>query len=142
MDKIIKNQPDWDDTINKNFSKFSNDDFSDNVIYLNGTQKHDNPGGTQLYWRCSTLGEIKLYQIQGYVQFPTLAAGQTIDVFNIPGITGTVHSIMVMLKDGFQDNGIYIDYSSNPGTFHIINYSGKAQQSWTARYGIWVICDN
>lgn len=141
MDQIIKNQPDWDDTINKNFSKFSNEGYSDNVIYLNGAQKADD-SGAQLWWRCSNLGEIKLYQIQGYVNLPTIADGQTIDVFNIPGITDTVRSMMLMLKDGFQDNKIYFDYSSTPGTFHIINYSGKAQQPWTARYCIWVICDN
>ena len=141
MDQIIKNQPDWDDTINKNFSKFSNEVFSDNVIYLNGAKKNDAPG-TQLFWRCSNLGEIKLYQIQGYLQLPTIADGQTIDVFNIPGITGDVRAAMIMLKDGFLNDKIYLDYSSNPGTFHIINYSGQAQQSWLARYGIWVICDN
>lgn len=140
MKQIDKHQQDWDEPINENFEKFGNSDYTDNVIYLNGAQKDTNGG--QIWWRCSTLGETKLYQIEGYVQLPTVAAGQTIDVFNIPGMTSTVRSAMITLKDGFKGNGIYLDKSGNPGTFCISNYSGQTQNSWRAKYCIWVICDN
>lgn len=140
MEQLVKNQPDWDEPLNRNFEKFWNSQFTDNIIYLNGAQK-DTSGG-QLYWRCCALGETKLYHIEGYVQLPTVAAGQTIDVFNIPGITSTVRSTMITLKDGFRGDGIYLDKSSNPGTFCISNYSGQEQKSWKAKYCIWVICDN
>ena len=139
MEQLVKNQPDWDETFNRNFSKFGNSNFTDNVIYLNGAQKDTNGG--QIWWRCSNLGETKLYQIEGYVQLPTVAAGQTIDVFNIPGITSTVRSAMITLKDGSHE-GIYLDKSSNPGTFCISNYSVQTQNSWKAKYCIWAICDN
>ena len=140
MEQLVKNQPDWDETFNRNFSKFGNSDYTDNVIYLNGAQK-DTSGG-QIWWRCSNLGETKLYQIEGYVQLPTVAAGQTIDVFNIPGLTSTVRSAMIVLKDGFKAGSIYLDKSGNPGTFCISNYSGQTQNSCRAKYCIWVICDN
>lgn len=139
MEQLVKNQPDWDEPLNRNFEKFWNSQYTDNIIYLNGAQKDDNGG--QLYWRCCNLGEAKLYQIEGYLQLPTVAAGQSIDVFNVPGITNTVRSTMVALKDGFHE-GIYLDKSSNPGTFCISNYSGQEQKSWKAKYCIWVICDN
>lgn len=140
MEQLVKNQPDWDETFNRNFGKFGNSYYTDNVIYLNGTQKDTNGG--QIWWRCSTLGETKLYQIEGYVQLPTVAAGQTIDVFNIPGITSIVRSAIITLKDGFKADNVYLDKSSNPGTFCINNYSSQTQNSWKAKYCIWVICDN
>ena len=140
MEQLVKNQPDWDDTFNKNFSKFGNSSFTDNVIYLNGAQKDTNGG--QLWWVCRSLGETNLYHIEGYLQLPAVAAGQTIDVFNVPGITSTVRSAMIALKDGFVDNNVHLDTSSNPGTFCIKNFSSQDQKSWKAKYCVWAVCDN
>ncbi|MCH9393178.1 hypothetical protein MM193_00500 [Limosilactobacillus reuteri] len=138
MEQIIKNQPDWDDVINKNFSKFSNSGFSNNVIYLNGAKKDDT---FPLWYRCYSLGECKIYAVQGYVDMPDLAPGQTVDVFNIPAITDTPRYVNVQTVASSADAVLTQSESAN-GTFAIKNTSSSAINNWHPRYSMLIICNN
>lgn len=139
MEQIIKNQPDWDDTINNNFSKFSHSEFSDNVIYLNGAKKDAN---LPLYYRYYNVGEFTIYTVQGYIGIPDLAAGQQIDVFNIPAITQKVRYLNVQTMDP-SDTKALLDREEAPnGTFFVLNRSSNPIKDWYPRYSMLIICDN
>ncbi|MBD5806885.1 hypothetical protein [Limosilactobacillus walteri] len=137
MERIIKNQPDWDDAINKNFSKFGSTDWSDNVVYLNGTQKD---ATLPLQWSKKGLGDITMFVIQGYVKLPDISNGQSIDVFNIPGINTTDFQIG-SVEDGALEQ-TYLTPSTNGGTITFKNYSGQDQKAHNARISIIIISNN
>lgn len=137
MERIIKNQPDWDDAINKNFSKFANEDFSDNVIYLNGVKRYDqNP----LWFRCSKVGEIQIWTIQGIVTLPDIASGQSIRAFNIPAITNKIH---YMNADLLNTTALSFNYDeSAAGMFSVANSTTNKFESQNVVFRALVICDN
>ena len=137
MERIIKNQPDWDNTINENFQKFSNTDWSDNVIYLNGAQK---AMAFPLQWSRKGLGDITMFVIQGYVKLPDISNGQSIDVFNIPGINITDFQIE-SVEDGAIEQ-TYLTPSTNGGTITFKNYSGQNQKAHSVRVSIIIISNN
>lgn len=138
MQTLIKNQPDWDDTINKNFSKFSNSDFSDNVIYLNGAIKDK---GLPLWYRCYHIGEVKLFTVEGFIDMPDIKPGQTIDVFNIPAITSKVHGL---LYNNFEaSKQAFLNFNETAyGTFCIKNETTDVIKNWHPRYELLIVCDN
>ena len=137
MEKIIKNQPDWDEPINENFAKFSSTDWSDNVIYLNGTQKDT---GLPLQWSKKGLGDITMFIIHGYVKLPDISNGQSIDVFNIPGINITDFQIG-SVEDGAIEQ-TYLTPSTNGGTITFNNYSGQEQKAHSVKISIIIISNN
>lgn len=137
MEQIVKHQEDWDDVINKNFGKFSDGQFSDNVIYLNGAKRNDsNP-----IWHCGySLGVVKLFVVQGMITLPDLAAGQTIDVFNIPAITSKVQSTQVYYLG--PDRGVKLNNDGSvPGTFSASNTTSDTNKSLVMNFKLLAICD-
>lgn len=140
MKQIVKNQPDWDNPINENFSKFKNDDPSGNVIYLNGASKDDS--NFPMWWGCYHVGDIKFYVIDGYIGLPDVANGQQIDVFNIPGINSKVLSAFAQTKDGSRGDSFYLTDGTTNGTFGVVNFSGETVRAHKARYTVLVICEN
>ena len=139
MKQINKHQQDWDEPINENFAKFSNSEFFSNTIYLNGATRDS---AFPLWYRCYNLGEAKLYTIQGFIDMPDLAVGQSIDVFNVPGITGTIRFLSVQNVEAKKEDTILMNSSSANGTFTIVTRSSEPIKNWHPRYSILVICDN
>lgn len=140
MDKIIKNQPDWDDVINKNFAKFKQEGYTDDVIYLNGTAKDDKQ--SPLWYRCLHLGETNLVEAEGFIKTPNLAPGQTIDIVNLPGVTGHIKTVVSQNVYGGRDNVPILSKSNNPGTLNLTNYSTSDTGVWQMGYSILAVYDN
>lgn len=141
MDQIIKNQPDWDKTINNNFAKFVKDKASSDVIYLNGASKSAK-NGYPLWWRCNHLGIVDVYLIGGYIDLPTVPAGRKIDIFNIPG-AGQVEFVQAQLFDDFLADTLYLTKSDNKtGTIAIHNSAKTDASAHTSGYQIIMMCPN
>lgn len=138
MKQINKYQQDWDEPINENFSKFANDDFSDNVIYLNGATKDS---GFPLWYRCCHVGEVKFFFVNGFIDMPDLQSGQRIDVFNIPAISSKVHHLIYNNAEASQPAFLDFNESAN-GTFSIKNISTEVIKDWHPRYTMLIVCDN
>ena len=137
MKQINKYQQDWDEPINENFAMFSNGQFSDNVIYLNGAKRKD----SSPIWHCGySLGVVKLFVVQGTIILPDLAAGQTIDVFNIPAITSKIQSIQVYYSG--PDRGVKLNNDESvPGTFSASNTTSDTNKSLVMNFKLLAICD-
>ena len=140
MDQIIKNQPDWDDVINKNFAKFKQEGYTNNVIYLNGAAKDDNK--SPLWYRCLHLGETNLLEAEGFIKTPSLTAGQSIDIVNFPGVTGHIKTVVSQNVYGWKDNVPVLSKSNNPGTLNLTNYSTSDVGAWEMGYSILAVYDN
>lgn len=138
MEQIDKHQQDWDKTINDNFAKFEEGSFTDNVIYLNGANK-STKHGFPLNWKRFDLGVVALYEIEGYIDLPTIKAGQEIDIINIPG-AGALQFAIAQLADDFLSNNLYIHKSSKPGTLCIHNSSTSDVAAHTSMYQILMTC--
>lgn len=138
MQKMIKNQPDWDSIFNDNFEKFSNEDFSDNVIYLNGVKRYD---PYPLWFRCYKVGEMQIWTIQGIVTLPDIASGQSIRVFNIPAITNKIHYMDA--GSSKQSAGVFFNYDeSAAGMFSAANSATNKFESQNVNFRALVICEN
>lgn len=140
MDQIIKNQPDWDKTINDNFAKFVKDKTTSDLIYLNGASK-SNKNSFPMWSQCYHLGVVDMYVIDGYIDLPTIKAGQQIDILNVPN-AGAVEFAECQLSDDFLVNTLYLIKSNKPGTIAIHNSSATDVSAHTSRYQIIMTCPN
>ena len=140
MDQIIKHQPDWDKTINDNFAKFVKDRATSDLIYLNGASKSDR-NSFPMWSECYHLGVVDMYTIQGYIDLPTIKAGQEIDILNVPN-AGTVEFAECQLFDDFLTNTLYLHKSNKLGTIAIHNSSTTDVSAHTSGYNIIMMCPN
>lgn len=140
MDQIVKHQPDWDKTINDNFAKFVKDNTTSDLIYLNGASK-SNKNSFPMWSRCYHLGVVDMYTIDGYIDLPTIKAGQQIDILNVPN-AGAVEFAECQLSDDFLVNTLYLIKSNKPGTIAIHNSSTTDVSAHTSRYQIIMTCPN
>lgn len=141
MDQIVKHQPDWDKTINDNFAKFARDNATSDLIYLNGASK-SNRNSFPMWSQCYHLGVVDMYTIQGYIDLPTIKAGQVIDILNIPN-AGVANFAECQLFDDFLTNTLYlVRNDQKPGTISIHNSSATDVSAHTSGYNIIMLCPN
>lgn len=140
MNGIDSKQPDWDKPINDNFAKFVKDKATSDLIYLNGASK-SNKNNFPIWSQCYHLGVVDMYTIQGYIDLPTIKAGQQIDILNVPN-AGAVEFVQCQLSDDFLTNTLYLLKSNKPGTIAIHNSSTTDVSAHTSAYNIIMMCPN